>query len=94
MKIELAELMKNHCAWHKMLVAGKLVNGSIVIDDETGQKIIDECARVRGLGDIIHTVADPIARVIDFAFGTDLKNCNSCAERRDHLNAQYPIKKI
>jgi hypothetical protein len=30
------------------------------------------------LGDAVATVAKPIARGIDYAFGTDLENCQSC----------------
>jgi hypothetical protein len=44
--------------------------------------------KYRGLGDLVESVAKPIARVIDRIAGTDLQNCAGCAKRRDFLNRQ------
>lgn len=38
------------------------------------------------LGDAVAIVAQPAARGIDAAFGTDLENCSGCAGRRNRLN--------
>jgi hypothetical protein len=38
------------------------------------------------LGDVVHTIAQPIARGIDSALGTDIENCGGCAKRRASLN--------
>ena len=47
----------------------------------------DFCAEgYRGLGDVVHAVADPIAALIDGAIGTNIRGCWSCAQRRDALN--------
>jgi hypothetical protein len=40
----------------------------------------------RGLGDLVATVANPIARASDALFGTHLVGCGSCAKRRAALN--------
>lgn len=40
----------------------------------------------RGLGDVVHAVAQPIARVIDRVAGTKLAECGGCARRRAVLN--------
>lgn len=45
-----------------------------------------------GLGDIVHKIALPIARTIDGAFGTDIKNCDSCKNRRATLNRMFPFR--
>ena len=40
-------------------------------------------------GDALATVAQPIARGMDYVFGTDIKNCQGCKGRRLHLNSIY-----
>lgn len=39
-----------------------------------------------GLGDFVHSVAQPIARALDGIAGTKLQTCGGCAKRRDVLN--------
>ena len=46
-----------------------------------------------GLGDLVHGVANPIAKAIDFVAGTDLQNCPSCNGRREALNRNVPFKR-
>ena len=42
---------------------------------------------MRGLGDIVHAVAHPVAKhIIDPLLGTDLANCEGCGQRRDRWN--------
>ena len=45
----------------------------------------------RGLGDVVHAIAQPVAAVIDAVLGTDLKNCGGCDSRRKKLNQKYPL---
>lgn len=40
----------------------------------------------RNLGDKVHAVAHPVAKVIDRVAGTRLSTCGGCAERRRKLN--------
>ena len=47
---------------------------------------------MQGVGDIVAAVAEPIARVIDGAFGTDLANCPGCKARQDWLNKKMPLR--
>lgn len=43
-----------------------------------------------GLGDkFAKYFAQPIARAIDAALGTDLQNCGGCAERKEALNQLF-----
>ena len=38
------------------------------------------------LGDLVHTIFLPFARILDRIFSTRLSNCQSCARRRQKLN--------
>lgn len=46
---------------------------------------------VSGLGDAVKIVAQPIAKVIDAAIGTDVQNCGKCEKRRQYLNKKFPM---
>ena len=49
--------------------------------------------QVRGLGDIVYKVANPIARAIDRVAGTKIQGCGGCAKRREALNKAMPFTK-
>jgi hypothetical protein len=54
----------------------------------------NQCTKgTRGLGDVVHSVAQPIAKVIDKALGTNVQGCWSCAGRREALNNAMPFNK-
>ena len=74
-----------------MIQAGQLVNGQVVVPDDVAQRILDDCRRIRGAGDIVAIIAQPIARVIDSVAGTNLQGCGGCAGRRDALNKAFPL---
>lgn len=44
----------------------------------------------RGLGDVVHKVAQPIAKVIDKTLGTNIQHCGGCKKRREALNRHFP----
>jgi hypothetical protein len=46
---------------------------------------------VRGLGDAVAVVAEPIARVSDRLLGTHLVGCGGCKKRREALNRAVPF---
>lgn len=48
-------------------------------------------SKYRGLGDLVHVVAHPVAVVADKLFHTDLQNCPGCAKRRVDLNQKVPF---
>lgn len=48
-------------------------------------------SKYRGLGDVVHAVARPVARVSDAVLGTDLGNCSGCRRRRESLNRAFPL---
>lgn len=43
-----------------------------------------------GLGDRVERIAQPIAKVIDTALGTDIQNCGGCQKRKQWLNERFP----
>src|SRR4029077_8092506 len=45
--------------------------------------------RIMKPGDAIATVAQPIARGIDYVFGTDIQNCQGCKGRQQYVNSIY-----
>jgi hypothetical protein len=48
--------------------------------------------KIAGIGDAVHSVAQPIAGAIDKALGTNIKGCGACAKRREALNNMFPSK--
>ncbi len=46
-------------------------------------------AKPRGLGDAVASIAKPIARRIDRAFGTRFQHCEECEHRRAWLNRLF-----
>lgn len=48
--------------------------------------------QMRGLGDVVAVVAQPIARAIDRAAGTNVAGCSGCKKRQDALNDLVPFQ--
>lgn len=79
------------------VVAFVQANGFVLNNDEfednvchsTPNCVCTEAAR--GLGDIVHQVLNPIAKVIDHAAGTNLQGCGGCAQRQQALNKMVPL---
>jgi hypothetical protein len=42
--------------------------------------------KTRGLGDLVHQIALPVAKAIDAVAGTNLQTCGGCKRRREKLN--------
>lgn len=52
--------------------------------------------QVRGLGDAVHLVAQPVAVAVDHLAGTNLRNCAGCigkGGRRDRWNKAVPFRR-
>lgn len=47
---------------------------------------------IRGLGDVVHAVAQPIAKAIDAVAKTNISKCGGCQKRRDKLNQIVPFR--
>lgn len=50
-------------------------------------------AGMRGLGDAVAFLAEPIAGALDATVGTKLKGCSACAKRKEMLNQLLPFGK-
>ena len=48
---------------------------------------------MRGLGDAVHRMAQPIAKAIDGVLGTNVSGCGGCGKRREKLNEMFPFEK-
>lgn len=46
----------------------------------------EEIPKIKGLGDVVAKVAEPIATIVDKVFHTHIKGCSACAKRRKKLN--------
>lgn len=46
---------------------------------------------IRGLGDLVYKVANPIAKAIDRMAGTNIQGCGGCKQRREFLNKTVPF---
>ncbi len=57
----------------------------IEIDADKYAEILRKHSKL-GLGDAVHSVAHPIAMVIDGILGTNLGGCVECEKRREWLN--------
>lgn len=44
-----------------------------------------------GLGDVAHWAFRPVVYVIDWIWGTDLKDCDRCKERRARWNTKFSV---
>jgi hypothetical protein len=60
-------------------------NGKLVLPKGKPEKSL------RGLGDVVHAIAQPIAKAIDKVAKTNLQNCGACAKRRETLNQIVPL---
>ena len=43
-------------------------------------------SRKKGLGDLVETIAQPIAKAIDKIAGTKIQKCGGCKKRKKYLN--------
>lgn len=58
---------------------------------EPSRRVSAKHYRPAGLGDLVHAVAQPIARAIDRVAGTRISTCSACAKRRAALNRAVPF---
>lgn len=96
MNFDIEELLHNQdCPniWHEMLAAGRYSNGKVTVTDAKAQEILARCPKtaLRGMGDMVAIMAQPIARAIDKVAGTNLKKCGRCKARQARLNDLMPF---
>ena len=47
--------------------------------------------KITGIGDVVHKIAQPIAKSIDRLAGTNIQECGGCKKRRETLNKAFPL---
>ena len=47
--------------------------------------------KITGIGDVVHRIAQPIAKSIDMVAGTKIQQCGGCKKRREALNKAFPL---
>ena len=57
-----------------------------MIQDQICEQNNGEGCDKPGVGDIVHAIAQPIAKAIDRVAGTNVQKCGACAKRRAMLN--------
>ena len=55
-------------------------------DHDKNRRMMNRILNRTKLGDRVHSVAQPIAEVIDKVAGTKISTCGACAKRRKKLN--------
>jgi len=53
----------------------------------------NESEKIEGLGDVVHRIAQPIAKGIDRVLKTNIQECGGCEKRRESLNKKFPMGK-
>ena len=56
-------------------------------------KIKEVSKNISGLGDVVESVAQPIAKAIDFVAKTNVQGCGGCKQRKKYLNKKFPFNK-
>ena len=58
-----------------------------MIHDQICSKLDSSYCEGFGIGDMVHAIAQPIAKAIDQVAGTNIQGCGACAKRRAMLNS-------
>jgi len=79
-----------------LIAAGSLNGDWLMIEQQSLDAVVrqytpNRIAKVQGVGDLIHKVANPVAKAIDFVAGTNVQGCGGCAKRRENLNKMMPF---
>jgi len=82
--MELLQKVNQHRHLNRLVLNG---NQEQMIHDQICDRIGSEYCEGKGLGDMVHAVAQPIAKIIDSVAGTKIQRCGACAKRRAKLNS-------
>jgi len=81
---ELLDRVNHHRHLNGLTLHG---NQEQMLHDQLCDKLGKDFCDGYGVGDAVHAVAQPIARVIDKVAGTNIQGCGACAKRRANLNS-------
>jgi hypothetical protein len=89
---ELVQAVVNHRRHNGLEIDAKIVDAIHAYICKVNNN--NPCAKgTRGLGDLVHAIAQPIAWAIDKTLGTNVQGCWSCSGRRQALNEAVPFNK-
>lgn len=80
-----------------VLSQGVVEGDFLIIDPPKYKLLLDKYANtyatssIKGAGDVVYKVAQPIAKVLDKALGTNIAGCGGCKKRREWLNKNIPF---
>ena len=87
-----AEDLESYCSGYGIALAQTIresfpaIDGVHLVPGSEWFRLARSVRKTIGLGDIVHAIAQPIARAIDVVAHTDLQNCGGCKKRREMLN--------
>jgi len=84
--VNLPELIENINKARLDKNLAKLENAEQVIQDQLCDILGPSYCDEKGLGDYVHDIAQPIAKIIDSVANTNVQGCGGCAQRRAKLN--------
>lgn len=82
----------------EVLASGKVQGPYLIIDFNVYQRLIAKYGdkkqkeRMKGAGDLVAKLAQPIAKRLDKIFKTNIAGCGNCKKRQEKLNSIIPIK--
>lgn len=77
---------------HKIVSDYAQANGLQFSNDEFDDNVCRNTPNIvcteslRGAGDVVHQVLNPISKVVDSLFGTNTQGCSGCYKRQNNLN--------
>jgi hypothetical protein len=88
----------------EILQAGEVKDGAVWVDWQTYLRLLQKYSPnskapspklqhppMKGMGDAVEKLAQPIAKVIDKVLGTNVQGCGGCAKRKQWLNKAIPF---
>lgn len=72
--------------WHKEVLRLAVCNDGVCFLPDSEWKRLGMIYGRRGLGDLVHYIAQPIAKAIDAVANTNIQKCGGCKKRREVLN--------
>jgi hypothetical protein len=90
--LERSTLLRGDGFREDVLRLGTVVGNQVCLSDEIFEAIKQSHPRrIRGAGDVVAAVAQPVARMVDRVTGGDLEHCESCKQRRTEWNERLPF---
>jgi hypothetical protein len=80
------EITQGRIAWNDPAQACPASRWASYVHPDADAGGLVQAVKASRYGDAVAVVAQPVAKAVDWVFGTDLKNCGDCKQRRETLN--------